>query len=387
MRRAAIASGIGALALAAFIGFVRPAAAATTGVTVVTGTLTVMSGTTVPAVFTVTSGATTYTVNVSATTKIVRKFNGTSDLGEFTIGDSIQVTGKLSNDVANTIDATKIKDLSIQRIGGTFKGAVVATACGSSSFTFKPDGRVQQTVKLTAATKITRGGTKIACADLVAGERTKVIGVWNKTNSTVVADRVVVDMKTISGTIASITPSDGTLPATITVTVKGKSDKVKASDSSSTPTTTWTVNVTTATKLYRHYLKTATIAEFLVGDKVEARGTVSAGNIMNAKYVRNSSLTIKNGDYQGTVLSVNATAKTFVIRVNGKVDGKKFSDVTVTTTDATKYVDENGMRAFTDLTVGERVKVLGSYNSSTKKLAATRVFFKEAQDIDAEDDD
>lgn len=382
MRRAAIASGIGTLALAAFIGLANPAAAetASTGTTIVTGTLTVMSGTTVPAVFTVTSGATTYTVNVSATTKIVRKFNGTSDLGEFTVGDSIQVTGKLSNDVANTIDATKIKDLSIQRVGGTFKGAVVATFCSSNYFTFKPDGRVQQTVNLSTATKLTRGGTKITCADLLAGERAKVIGVWNKTNNTVAADRVVVDMKTISGTIASITPGDGTLPATITVTVKGKSDKVKASNSGSTPTTTWTVNVTSATKLYRHYLKTATIAEFLVGDKVEARGTVSAGNIMNAKYVRNSSLTIKNGDYQGTVLSVDATAKTFVIRVNGKVDGKKFSDVTVTTTDATKYVDENGLRAFTDLTVGDRVKVLGTYNSSTKKLAATRVFFKEAQD-------
>jgi len=380
MRRTAIVSGIGALALAAFIGLARPAAAETTSSTTVTGTLTVMSGTTVPAVFTITSGATTYTVNISATTKIVRKYNGTSDLGEFVIGDSIQVTGKLSNDVANTIDATKIKDLSIQRVGGTFKGAVVTLACSSNSFTFKPDGRVQQTVNLTTSTKITRGGIKIVCTDLVAGERAKVIGIWNTTNNTIRADRIIVDMKTISGTIASITPSDGTLPAVLTVTVKGKAKVVHSSMSSSTPTTTWTVNVTSATKLYRHYLKTATIAEFLVGDKVEARGTVSAGNIMNAKYVRNSSLTIKNGDYQGTVLSVDTTAKTFVIRVNGKVDGKKFSDVTVTTTDATKYVDENGIRLFTDLTVGDKLKVLGTYNSSTKKLAATRVFFKEAQE-------
>lgn len=380
MRKVAIASGIGTLALAALVGFVRPAAAETTSNVLITGTLTVMSGTAVPAVFTVTVGATTYTVNISATTKIVRKFNGTSDLGEFVVGDSVQVTGKLSNDVANTIDATKIKDLSIQRVGGTFKGAIVLPYCSSNYFTFKPDERVQQTVNLSSATKITRGGTKITCADLVAGERAKVIGIWNTTNNTVAAERIIVDMRTISGTIASITPSDGTLPATIMVTVKGKSNKVHSSTSGSTPTTTWTVNVTSATKLYRHYLKTATIAEFLVGDKVEARGTVSAGNIMNAKYVRNSSLTIKNGDYQGTVLSVDATAMTFVIRVNGKVDGKKYGDVTVTTTTTTKYVDENGLRAFTDLTVGDKLKVLGTYTSATKKIAATRVFFKEAQD-------
>jgi hypothetical protein len=379
MRRAAIASGIGTLALASLIGFVRPAVAETTSATSVTGTLTIMSGTTVPAVFTLTSGATTYTVNVSATTKIVRKFNGTSDLGEFVIGDSIQVTGKLSADVANTIDATKIKDLSIQRIGGNFKGAIVLPTCSSNSFTFKPDGRIQQTVSISTATKITRGGEKITCTGLVAGERAKVIGVWNTRANTIAADRIIVDMKTISGTVASITPSDGTLPAVIAVTVKGKANTVHSSTSGSTPTTTWTVNVTSTTKLYRHYLKTATISEFLVGDKVEARGTVSAGNVMNAKYVRNSSLTIKNSDFQGTVLSVDATAKTFVIRVNGKVDGKKFSDVTVTTTDATKYVDENGLRAFTDLTVGDKLKVLGAYSTSTKILAATRVFFKEAQ--------
>ncbi len=379
MRRAALASGIGALALATIIGVAQPAAAKTSTNIIITGTLSAMSGTALPAVLTVTAGATTYTVNVSSATKIVRKYNGTSDLGEFVVGDTVQVSGKFSADVANTIDATKVKDLSIQRVNGTFKGAIVTTTCASNSFTFKPDKRAQQNVTLSASTKITRGGEKIACAGLVAGERAKVIGVWNTTTNTIAADRIVVDMRTISGTIASITPGDGTLPATITVTVKGKSDKVHASSSGSTPTTTWTVNVTSTTQLYRQYLKTATMSEFLVGDKVEARGTVSAGNIMNAKYVRNSSLTMKNGDYQGTVRSVNTVAKTFVIRVNGKVDGKKYGDVTVATATTTKYVDENGLRTFDDVSVGDRVKVLATLNTRTRALAAIRVFFREAQ--------
>ena len=129
-------------------------------------------------------------------------------------------------------------------------------------------------------------------------------------------------------------------------------------------------------------MKTATIEEMLVGDKVEVRGTLSGTNTLNARVVRNNSLIIKYGDFQGTVLSVNADAKTFVLRTKEK----KLGDVTITVTDATKYVDENGLRAFTDLTVGDRVKVLGTYNSATKKIAATRVFFKEAQDATEEDE-
>jgi hypothetical protein len=389
MQKVTFSVGIGALALVALFGFGQPAKASEKLVlepassvkvpgTFVTGKLTAMSGTTVPAIFTVTAGATVYTVNVTADTKIVRKYNGTSDLGEFLVGDSIEVRGTLSNDVANTIAATRIKNVSIQRVGGTFKGKVLITSCGTNSFTFKPDERTEQTVYFTTATKFTRGGEKIGCTNLVANERAKIIGVWRKSSNRIDADRVIVDLRTISGTIASITPSDGTLPAVITVTVKGKSDKVKSSSSekNSSVATTWTVNVTTSTKLYRHYLKTAAIEEFLVGDKVEARGTLSDTNTLNAKWVRNSSLTIKYGDFEGTVLSVGSDGTTFVLRTKEK----KLGDITINVTGATKYVDENGLRAFADISVGDKLKVLGTYNSSTKKIAATRVFFKEAQE-------
>lgn len=377
-----VSSSIGALALVAFFGFGQPAQAeSSAGTTFVTGTLTAMSGTTVPAIFTVTAGATVYTVNITADTKIVRKYNGSSDLGEFLVGDTLEVRGTLSNDVANTLAATRIKNTAIQRVGGTFKGKVVLKSCDAGYFTFKPDGRVQQTVYFTTSTKFTRGGEKIGCASLVANERAKVIGVWRKTTNRIDADRVIVDLKTISGTISAITLTDGGLPANITVDrkVKVKSSAFHMSTSESEETTTtesWTINVTSATKLYRHYLKTATIEEFLVGDKVEARGTLAGDNTLNAKWVRNSSLTIKYGDIQGTVLSVDADAKTFVLRTKEK----KYGDITVTVVDATKYVDENGLRTFADISVGDKLKVLGTYTSNTKKLAATRVFFKEAQD-------
>lgn len=252
--------------------------------------------------------------------------------------------------------------------------------CDAGYFTFKPDGRDEQKVYFTTTTKFIRGGEKIGCASLVGNERAKVIGLWRKADVRIDADRVIVDMRTISGTISTITLTNGGLPATFVidrkVKVKCTAYHAATSESSETSTESWTVNITSTTKLYRKYMKIATIEEMLVGDKVDVRGTVAEGNILNARILRNNSLVIKYGDMQGTILSVDADAKTFVLRTKEK----KLGDVIVTTTDATKYVDENGLRAFTDLTVGDKLKVLGTYNSSTKKIAATRVFFKEAQD-------
>ncbi len=393
MRKATVSLGLSALALAVLFGVGLPAHATEKLTlepvskvkvpgTYVTGKITAMSGTTVPATLTITAGATVYTVEVTSATTIVRKYNGGTDLGEFMVGDTVEVRGTLSNDVANTITATKLKNVSIQRVGGTFKGKVVSRNCDDNYFTFKPDSRDEQKVYFTTGTKFIRGGEKIGCASLQVNERAKVIGLWRKTENRIDADRVIVDMRTVTGTISAMTLTNGGLPATLTIErkVKVKASAFRAATSESseyvTSTESWTVNVTSATKLFRKYMKTATIEEMLVGDKVEVRGTLSGTNTLNARVVRNNSLVIKFGDFQGTVLSVNADAKTFVLRTKEK----KLSDVTITVTDATKYVDENGLRTFTDLTVGDRVKVLGTYNSATKKIAATRVFFKEAQD-------
>lgn len=384
MRKVASIIGTGAIALATVFGGFTPAQAASepaVGSITVTGTLTAISGTALPATLSLLVGATTYTVEVPTTAKIIRRYNGASDLGEFLINDRVEVRGNALNDAANTINATRVKNWSMQRVGGTFKGTIVTTDCANNMFTYKPDKRDQQTVYLSATTKITRAGEKGTCAGLKNGERAKVIGLWRESSKRIDADRVIVDMKTITGTIASITLTNGGLPATLTIDrkVKVESSSVKVSTSGSDDamtTETWTVNVTSATKLFRRYMGKATIEEYLVGDKVEVRGTRTAdANTINANVIRNNSLTIKFGDFTGTVLSVDATASTFKLRVSSK----KYGDVTVTTTATTKYVDENGLRAFADLTAGDRVKVLGTYTSSTKKLAATRVFFKEAQ--------
>ncbi|MFA6588666.1 MAG: DUF5666 domain-containing protein [Patescibacteria group bacterium] len=363
MSKIKLYTSIGAMALiAAFVIGVKAntaEAATTTNAIKVQGTITAISGTTLPAVITMTSGATTYTVNIASTTKIVRKYNGSSDLSEFIVGDIIQVTGKLSDAATNTIDATTIKDLSVQRIGGNFKGYIVALDCTNNKFTFKPTDREQQTVIVNSSTKIIRNGLKIKCTDLVAKEKTKVIGIWRTTTKEIMADRIIVYTKSISGTISGITLTDGGLPATLTVALKNKQ--------------TWTVNVTSTTKLFRKFLGKATIEEFLVGDKIEAHGSLAETNTLNALMVRNTSISVKYSDFKGTVKSIDAVAGTFVLRINSK----KYGDITVTTSTSTKYYDHETVKAFTDIAVGDKLKVLGAYTSSTKKLAATRVFWQD----------
>jgi len=353
---------ISAVTLLTFFALASFAQADTvTGMTTVTGTLATMSGVNAPATITLTAGATTYTVEVNAETKIVRRFNGTSDLGEFLIGDTLQVKGKLSDSAANIITATWIKDLSVQRAGGTFHGSIITLDCANSKFTYLPDKREQQTVYLSANTKFIRAGEKIVCADLKNGERAIVIGLWRETSKSIYTDRIIVMMKTLSGTLTKIELTNGGLPATLTVLLKNNQ--------------TWTVNVTSATKLYRRYMGTATIDEFAVGDTIEARGTKGAGNVLNAKVVRDKSIVIKNRDFPGRIKSIDTTAKSFIIPIKLK---EGVVDLTVTTTDATKFFSKDHETiTFSDLLVGNKVKVLGVYNSTNKTLAATRIIIKE----------
>lgn len=325
-----------------------------------TGTLTGMSGSDVPATLTVTAGATTYTVEVTSSTNLVRRFNGGSGLQEFMIGDTLEVRGTLSDSTTNTVNANKIKDASIQRRGGTFYGSVVSLDCANNRFTFKPDERSQQTVYVTSSTKIIRGGEKITCTDLKVNERAIVIGTWRPANNRIDADRVIVKFRGIAGTLTNIELTNGGLPATLTI--RHGSGQL------------WTINVTSSTKLLRRYMKTASIEEFAVGDKVEARGTLAGERIINAKMVRDNSLTMKHRDFVSRIYSIDDAAGTFVIKISGK---NGVTDVTVTTSSSTKIYNDEELISFDDLGVGTKVKILGEYNSSAQTIAATRIIVKD----------
>lgn len=249
------------------------------------GMLSAISTTTPPATLMVTVNGAAYTVNVSTTTKIVRKFYGVSTLEEFMVGDRLEVIGSIGA-TTTTVEATRIRDISIQRRGGAFKGKIGALTCASNSFMFTPDRRTEQTVYSTSSTRIIRHGEKITCTDLLEGERAVVIGLWRPGSSRIDADRVIVKSDKVEGRITAITLTDGGLPATITLDRSNhKKDK-----------SAWTINVTSKTKLRYKGLETATINAFKIGDRVQALGAAVEAKLLNAVILRGLSVSKPKDD-------------------------------------------------------------------------------------------
>ncbi|MBI4743826.1 MAG: hypothetical protein HY776_03255 [Actinobacteria bacterium] len=153
----------------------------------ITGNIASIDGLTIPTTITVTAGAITYTVNVTAKTKIVRKFYGRSSLEEIGVGDIVVVRGRFTD---ATIDANLIRDLSIQRKGGTFVGSVKSIDAANSSFVLTTTARGDQTVTTSATTVFLKGKDKVAFGDIQVGNNVLVIGLWRKSARTINADRV-----------------------------------------------------------------------------------------------------------------------------------------------------------------------------------------------------
>lgn len=250
--------------------------------TTIFAALTAMTGTEAPATLTVAASGVTYTVDVTKTTKLVRRFGAKSVLTEFVIGDILEIKGKFGTSATSTvITAEWIKNYSIQRAGGTFKGEITALDCSNNKFTFDPDNRPVQTVNFTSLTKFLRSGTQIGCTDLNVGEKATVIGLWRQSINQIDADRVIVKMSTMKGAITAISLTDGGLPASITVL----RDEGAA---------TWTINATSSTLLFKKWLLPAVITDFKVGHQIQAYGVAQAGNILNAMVLRDLSLKKKS---------------------------------------------------------------------------------------------
>ncbi|MFH1171377.1 MAG: hypothetical protein V1778_02465, partial [bacterium] len=231
---------------------------------------------------------TDYTVNVTTKTVIVRKYFGTSNLEEFMVGDTLEIVSTPTT-TTYTVDATRIRDVSIQRKNGTFRGKIGTLTCSQNTFLFTPEKRAQQTVYLSSKTVIIRRGEKITCTDLKGGETAVVIGIWRSATKRIDADRVIVKSSTITGRIQSITLTDGGLPAVVTIergnAVSTSAKKTTAAKNSKL----WTINVDASTHLLLKKLSTGTLSQFKVGNMVQAVGVVRPVRTLDAIVLRNLS--------------------------------------------------------------------------------------------------
>lgn len=144
----------------------------------ITGTLESISGNTLSVKD---DSGKTYTVNVTDKTQLRREFWGKSSLSEFSTGDKVNVIGKWTDSQQTTIDATLIRDTSIQKRWGVFFGKI--TAKNSDNFVMETVNRGSQTVVFGSAKFIGRNETQLNYSDVQTGDRVRVKGMWDKTSN------------------------------------------------------------------------------------------------------------------------------------------------------------------------------------------------------------
>lgn len=324
-----------------------------------TGTLTAMSGTTLPATLLLQVDTTDYTVNVTSDTVIIRKFNGTSSLTELAIGDTLDVRGGLTG---TTIDATRIKDLTIQRKGGSFWGSIKSIDSTAKSFvldpTFPKKTLPDQTITTTDATKIFQGNRLGEFSDLAVGMRVKVIGLWRKSTNTVAADRLLIQLTEVNGTVKSIDLTS--TPNTITVTSPKSAGAASNGKVQATSTKNYVVAITSKTVIRDKNLVIIGLSDIKVGHKVHVRGLKTGTLTLNALQIIDLGAKRTLKVLNGSISSIDSVNLTFVLQQ------KKGTDVNVTTKAETIYVNNDGTAiAFTDLVVGHDVQVRGPLTGTT----------------------
>lgn len=151
----------------------------------------------------------------------------------------------------------------------------------------------------------------------------------------------------VNGKISTI--SGTTVPTTIIINKGSK---------------TTTLNITNKTNLLRKFGGKSSLSEMKVGDQVNAVGTWtdSNKNTLDAKVVRDLSIQKRFGAFWGKIKSIT-DASSFVLETIER------GNQTVKTDGNTKIVNRKEVPiSFSDLKVGDRVRVKGVWDSALKSI-------------------
>jgi len=223
-------------------------------------------------------------VNGASVTRVARRFGGTAAVSEISAGDFISVEGSLDQtQSALTVNATFIKDWSIQDKAATFSGTVSSVDAASNSFVLASRQRGSITVNVTASTTIMKGNQSATFADITTGATISAVsGTWDTVSNTLTANKVriyvnerLLNRRIFEGTLQAI--GGTTAPSTLTVQVGN---------------TTYTVNVAPNTTLITNRWNATTLGAMTTGNKVRIYGSVEANNTgtIDALVVRDVSL-------------------------------------------------------------------------------------------------
>jgi len=152
-----------------------------------------------------------YTVNFDSKTQLRRRFWGKSELDEFSVGNIVNVIGKWTDDTHTAINARLVRNISIQKRFGVFFGDVKSIVGAGWVMSTKSENRADQTVTVTSETRYeNRRGESMTQAEVKAGHKVRVRGLWDRTLNTITE---VTHVKDFSLPVASDTS------VTVTATV------------------------------------------------------------------------------------------------------------------------------------------------------------------------
>lgn len=148
----------------------------------------------------------TITVLTDSNTKFRRRFWGDSSVSEISVGDWVNVKGTWTDNNQTTLQATWIRDVSIQKRKGTFIGNI--TSMSGSTFVLASQNRGNQTVTYSSTTQIVdNANNSISSSSLKVGDRVRVKGMWDRKFSTITEVTQIKDFSVGPNASASASPS------------------------------------------------------------------------------------------------------------------------------------------------------------------------------------
>ncbi len=223
-----------------------------------------------------------WTVIVDANTRFGKKDRGVSSLAGISVGDVVSFSGSLDSSASSlTVRADAIKDWSAQSVPkkhSTFDGTVLSANASSSTFVLGTEEQGNITVAVTSSTTIMKENSVGTFADITAGLKVTVKGMWNASTNQLEADSVKVHLAgavrtTLEGRIKTL---PGTvLPTTMTITV-GQVD--------------YKVNIDSDTSVLNSLWLRLPLGAMRIGDDIRVYGTVNVGATVDATVVRDTSL-------------------------------------------------------------------------------------------------
>lgn len=164
----------------------------------ISGTLLSLNGTTAPTSLSLQTKGVTVTVMVAGTTALLRRYNGRSNLAEFSPGDQLSVRGSYEAGSTTTFDALNIKNKSIQHAFTDVLGQVQSVANGTATLAvahgrgffspYRHSGTIQ--VTFTSATIVMSGAVTSTVDAIQPGLNVIAMGLYDRHTQTLRAARV-----------------------------------------------------------------------------------------------------------------------------------------------------------------------------------------------------